>query len=416
MNILLEYFSKSYMTLMLLAGLVVILVANRRTRIEGTQYMWAIMGIVFAITVFESLEQWCDTYHKSLWILYFKAAVTYSLYPLLMILELFIIARIKHKILIMIPYFLELPFLITDLFRTNLVYGYYEDHRFIAGKLHILPALVLCFYIVLLLIHSVMFFGRKEYSKATIAIFVSCSAVLTTFLEYRGIVVGHTAEIAALEILVYYFYLAAIQHSDVQAELNDKKTQLMLSQIQPHFIRNSLAVIRSLCYEDPEKAVEVIDEFSIYLDRAMKLSADIELVSLRKEMEFVDNYLFLEEYGSPIKLNIIKRLDNTSFNVPPLSVQPIVENALKHAFNRKQTERTVIISSFSDDKKFYITVEDNGNGFDLNILDTLNSDHIGINNVKERLKTGLNGTLHIDSVIGKGTKVTITIPRAKGAI
>ena len=103
MTILKEYISNSYMTLMLLVGLKVILIANRRTKIEGTQYVWAIMGIVFAITVFEYLEQWCDAYNKPVWILYFKAAVTYSLYPLLIILELFLITKIKRKLLIMIP-------------------------------------------------------------------------------------------------------------------------------------------------------------------------------------------------------------------------------------------------------------------------------------------------------------------------
>ena len=415
MQVITEYIRDSYMTLMLLAGLTAILIANRRTKIDGTQYMWAIMGIAFVITVFEYIEIWCDTYNKPLWILYFKAAVTYSLYPLLMILELFLIAQIKHKLLIMIPYFLELPFIIADLFGTDLVYGYYEDHGFNAGVLHILPALVLCFYTVLLFVYSIKFIEQKQYSKAMIAVFVSVSAIVTTFLEYNGTVTGHTTERAALEILIYYFYLAAIYQSQMQAELNEKKTQLMISQIQPHFIRNSLSVIRSLCYDEPERAVDVIDEFSKYLDRVMKLSTDIELVSLRKEIEFVDNYLLIEEYGSRIKLNIVKKLDNVSFRVPPLSVQPIVENALKHAFDRKQQERTVIISSFEDEKNFYVTVEDNGKGFDPAVLETLDGNHIGINNVRERLKAGINGALEIDSVIGRGTKVTMTIPRDKGS-
>ena len=112
MQYITEYIRNSYMTLMLLAGLVVILIANRRTKIEGTQYVWAIMGIVFTITVFEYLEKWCDTYNKPVWILYFKALFTYSLYPLLMIMELFLIARVKHKLLILIPYFIEIPFLV----------------------------------------------------------------------------------------------------------------------------------------------------------------------------------------------------------------------------------------------------------------------------------------------------------------
>lgn len=337
MQYITEYISNSYMTLMLLAGLVVILIANRRSKIEGTQYVWTIIGLVFTLTVFEYIEKWCIAYDKPVWIMYMKAAVCYSIHPLLILFELYLIAPIKHKLLMLIPYFVEVTVIIGDLFGLGNILSYDNDHHFMGGRLHIITVLVLSVYMTGLLIWSLKFIGQREISKAVIVFFVFVSGTMTTILEYLDIVTDHTTEIASLEIFVYYFYLAAIQYSQVQAELNEKRTQLMISQIQPHFIRNSLAVIRSLCYDDPEQAVDVIDEFSNYLNRAMKLSADIELVSLRKEMEFVDNYLFLEEYGSPIKLNVVKKLENTGFNVPPLSVQPIVENALKHAFSRKQS-------------------------------------------------------------------------------
>ena len=96
MNIIIEFIGQSYMTLMLLLGLIIIMLVNRRIKIDGVQYVWAIASLVFIITVCEYVEYWCDTYNKPIWIRYVKSAITYSLNPLLILLELYLIAPIKH--------------------------------------------------------------------------------------------------------------------------------------------------------------------------------------------------------------------------------------------------------------------------------------------------------------------------------
>ena len=156
------YISMNYMTLMLLAGLVVIMIANRRTKIEGSVYVWVIAGLVFVLSLFEYLEVWCDTYDKPVWILYLKAAVTYSIHPLLILLEVYFVAPIKHKFLLFLPFLADFIIIITDLSGTKLIYGYRPDHGFISGPLHFFPALILCFYILMLMYYSLGFLQRNE--------------------------------------------------------------------------------------------------------------------------------------------------------------------------------------------------------------------------------------------------------------
>ena len=81
MKILLEYIGQNYMTLLLITGLIVVLISNKRVKIEGMKYMWAIIIIVFVLSICEYTEYWCDKYHKPVWILYVKSAITYNLYP-----------------------------------------------------------------------------------------------------------------------------------------------------------------------------------------------------------------------------------------------------------------------------------------------------------------------------------------------
>ena len=206
MNILLEYIGQSYMTLMLLLGLMIIMLANKRTKIDGVQYVWAIASLVFIITVCEYAENWCNTYNKPIWIRYAKSALTYSLNPLLILLELYLIAPIKHKILLIIPYAINVALAVSDLFGTNYIYAFGDDHNFIAGKLKIFPALVVCFYILLLTFYSCHFIKSGERSKALIVFFMSATTIITVYFEYKNIIVNHTTEIAAMEMLIYYFY------------------------------------------------------------------------------------------------------------------------------------------------------------------------------------------------------------------
>ena len=159
------------------------------------------------------------------------------------------------------------------------------------------------------------------------------------------------------------------------------------------------------------RAQEAIRDFSEYL-RANMGNVSKPLITIDQEMEHVQHYLALEKIRFGDHLNIEYRLNAHGFLVPPLSVQPIVENAVKHGLGKKKDGGTVIIETLADESSGYIKVMDDGTGFDPSLLYDLDESHIGLANVKKRLEQ-VHGDLDLSSSPGSGTTVTITIRRKK---
>ena len=198
---------------------------------------------------------------------------------------------------------------------------------------------------------------------------------------------------------------------DKEKQVNKAKMRIINRQMHPHFVFNSLALIRHQCLTDPEKAAETINEFSAYLRSTTNLLAESECISFEKELEVVRYYISIHQKRFDKTLNVQYDIRDTEFDVPPFSVQTLVENALHHGINDGQLEGgLVVISTEKIKNKHIVTVEDNGNGFDPAILDQKNNQHIGINNTRERVAAMCSGTLSVESAPGKGTKITMTIP------
>ena len=419
-NYLKEYITNYYVTLVLLLGLVIVLIANRKNKIEGARFFWIYAGVVFALSLFENLEDWCDAYGKPLWILYLKAALCYSIQPLILILQLYLIAPIKRKILMLAPFFIGLPIIIADLFRLNIIYGYRPDHGFISGKFHFLPAVVLCFYLILLMYYSLNFIYQGEYSKGMIAVFVTFSALATILLEFRGIITGHTTEISVIAIMIYYFYLSTISYSanqkklyESRIELEQERNKLLVAQIQPHFIFNSLVTVQSLCYTDSDAAAEYIDVFGDYLRANIDSLSSDEPISFESELDHINHYVTLEKAGTDVEFTMVYELHIRDFKIPPLTVQPIVENAIKHgALTRRDGSGVVKIKTEEKDGSIVITVTDNGTGTNA-VLTSKQKEHrsVGIENARKRLELQCRGTLDVE-ITDSGASAVITIPEA----
>ena len=226
MQIILDYLSYNYMTLMLLAGLTAILIANRRMKINNIQYVWSIMGIVLALTICKYVEIWCDTYNKDYHILFVKTMLVYWLFPMTALLEIYLIAPVKNKLLLAVPQMLNMLLTLIDLSGTGIVYNFDENHNFIEGVLRPLPLITVGFYVILLTKYSIQFISHGSKSKGSIVIFMAVSTLITIWAEYTTFAEGYTESIAVLDMLLYYFYLAAIQHSEVQAELHEREMEL----------------------------------------------------------------------------------------------------------------------------------------------------------------------------------------------
>ncbi len=197
----------------------------------------------------------------------------------------------------------------------------------------------------------------------------------------------------------------------LEKEISEINTTLMLSQIQPHFLYNALNTIKYLTKKDPKKAENAIVKFSNYLRANMDSLTQKETISFEKEFEHVKNYIDIEQLRFGGRLNIEYNIEFTDFCIPPLTIQPIVENAIKYGVNQKPEGGTVKISTAEDEDTVYVVVEDDGVGFDVNEKKNDGRSHVGITNIKRRLKSLLDAKVTIDSVIGEGTIVTITIPK-----
>ena len=190
------------------------------------------------------------------------------------------------------------------------------------------------------------------------------------------------------------------------------RVDIMLSQIQPHFLYNTLGAIQSLCKTDSAAAEKAIARFSKYLRGNMDSISKDRTISFSQELEHTRLYLELEQLRYEDALQVRYDLGCTEFRIPTLTLQPLVENAVRHGVRGNPDGRgCVTISSREFADHYEVTVSDDGPGFDpgQEIMD--GHSHIGLANVKERLQRVSGGSLRIDSAPGAGTRAAIVIPK-----
>lgn len=192
-------------------------------------------------------------------------------------------------------------------------------------------------------------------------------------------------------------------------ELQKSRVSLMLSQIKPHFIYNTLGTIGELCEDEPQKAKQLVQDFSLYLRGNFEELDNTYPIPVMQEVEHVKHYAKIENVRFP-DMVITFDLEVKDFFIPALSLQPLVENAIKHGLLKLEKGGVVTIKSYETSDAYCISVVDNGVGFDTSKpIDE--KKHIGIRNIRDRLKLMCGGTLKIDSVVGVGTTAIITIPK-----
>ena len=184
----------------------------------------------------------------------------------------------------------------------------------------------------------------------------------------------------------------------------------MLSQINPHFVYNTLTTIASKCDTSPKQAKYLTIEFSQYLRRNLDTLTNEALIPFEQELDHVECYLKIEKARFRERLNVIYSIQCKDFSIPPLTVQPLVENAVKHGITKKANGGTVKISTFEEDNSYIVEIIDDGVGFD-----TENTEmHIGLQNVQNRIAAMCRGELTVKSTVGVGTRVRLEIPKKKG--
>ena len=195
----------------------------------------------------------------------------------------------------------------------------------------------------------------------------------------------------------------------IEAELKESRISIMLSQIQPHFIYNTLGTIERMCLKDPKKAFDLVRNFSLYLRGNFSELESVTPIRFAEELKHVEYYVNIEKVRFP-DMNIEYCVEATEFVLPALSVQPLVENAIKHGLMRLESGGTVLIHSYETPTHFCVEVKDDGVGFDT-ALPIDNKKHVGLRNIRGRLKAMVNGELILTSNPGTGTNAVIMIPK-----
>jgi len=222
------------------------------------------------------------------------------------------------------------------------------------------------------------------------------------------------ATVLAIAIPIKIWNGARIEHQLVEQEklLMAARIEALSSQINPHFLFNTLNSISSLIRSKPETARMLIGKLSNLLRQRLK--SRNHFVSLREELQSIDQYLDIEVVRFGPQLHVEKEISPDTLNlvVPSMILQPLIENSIKHGLTAKLGGGTVTLRSFRDGEHLVIEVADNGFGMSEEQLQNALSAGIGLSNVNERLSVtyGANHRLELFSSAGGGTCARIQIP------
>ena len=284
-------------------------------------------------------------------------------------------------------------------------------------------ATAVCALIMAVLLFSELSYNRLAFGLLVSWIPLSVSVILdaidhflnftTIDFYYFGLAITMIYQIVRSFIRLKEQYKAAIRFQQVQKELYEAKVNVMVSQIQPHFMYNTLSSIAMLCKLDPETAYQATITFSQYLRSNMDSLKQTKPIPFEQELEHLKKYLYIEKLRFGKKLNIEYDIQATDFELPQLSIQPLAENAVKHGLSKKRGGGTLTISTRETDNAYEVIVADDGVGFDTSapIPNDDGRSHVGMENIKRRLKEMCGAEVVIESEIGKGTTARVIIPK-----
>ncbi|WP_166868399.1 sensor histidine kinase [Salinibacterium sp. ZJ70] len=201
--------------------------------------------------------------------------------------------------------------------------------------------------------------------------------------------------------------------------LAEAEVKALRAQISPHFIYNALTAIASFIHTDPAKARELVVEFADFTRYSFRRHGDFTTIA--EELRSVDGYLRLERarFGERLQVTLQIAPELLATVIPFLSVQPLVENAVRHGLERKEGGGRVTITATDDGAYALITVEDDGVGIDpefaRSVLAGRAGDHVGLRNVDTRLRQvyGDSFGLVVDTAVGAGTLVSMRVPKSQ---
>lgn len=199
-------------------------------------------------------------------------------------------------------------------------------------------------------------------------------------------------------------------------QIETKERQRVIRQINPHFVFNTLAAIRIIAKVNADLAYDMLYDFAKYLRAVFQSLANPENISFREEADYVISYTKLEKirFGDNIMLHT--NIEESDFMLPPLSLQPLVENAIIHGLRKGKRKGTVSIRSRKTSSEYIVQVEDDGIGFDVEVYSRMRGDDGadagGLQRVRHQVEQRMGGSVEVKSTIGTGTVITLHIPKS----
>lgn len=230
--------------------------------------------------------------------------------------------------------------------------------------------------------------------------------VINTFVEVYPLV-DICVVMSALSMYSLILSDQVEQYLSRQREIANQRNSIMVLQMRPHFIYNTMTSIYCLCGQNPKLARQVIMDFTTYLRKNFTAIASATPIPFSSELEHTRAYLAVEQAQYEDSLFVEYDTPHIWFRVPPLTLQPIVENAVKHGRDPYAGPFRIFIKTRKTDSGSEIVVADNGKGF---APADDSEPHTALKNIQQRLEIMCGGSLTITPNDGGGTVVTVIIP------
>ena len=293
---------------------------------------------------------------------------------------------------------------------TGTFYYFTPDNVYHRGPLY---PLLLVPPVLIMAVNLVALVGRRDrlnpnqFNSFLIFIVVTIVCMLIQMVAYGLLMILLGVTVSSL---VMFIMLVSSQAEERirQKEMNAaQQARIAVLQMRPHFIANTLMSIYYLCGRDPEAAQQVILDFSSYLRKNFSAIAGDRTIPFAEELEHTRAYLAVETARFEDMLSVEFDTPHMNFRIPPLTLQPIVENAVQHGLDPDGDPIRIQVRTEATDTESIVTVTDNGPGFEAADDDR---PHIALANIQERLEMMCRGRLDIETAPGGGTKVKICLP------
>ncbi|MCR5035466.1 MAG: histidine kinase [Clostridia bacterium] len=245
-------------------------------------------------------------------------------------------------------------------------------------------------------------FRRTPFFAASVlCVVLGMTGIFIPELRFTGIGFANMYLILSVEIQIY----AEKELSKSKAELAENKFRLLNEQISSHFVFHSLKVIEDMCEPDPGRAKQMINTFSKYLRSNLESITGDSMIPFEEELEHTRQYIALEQSNSTAAFAVEYDFETTDFVIPPISLQPLVENAIRHGVRGFGADIVVITTRIEEDD-VCISVSDNGRA---HFMEGSTHRSIALDNIRNRLRSQCGGTLTVDHS-EEGTNAVIKMP------